>query len=688
MAASGSRQHTYVSKWATFSATIIVMLSSGMNYTFSMWGGAVQQQMGYSSEQLAGLATACSIGSYLNILPGTFYDSVRGHSRLGPRLTLAVGVLFQFGGFLGLWLAASNAFNPPYWVMWLMAVAACNCGPWFETATMVTCVRNFEADRGIIISICKACLGLSAAFYTTLYQATYAPDALNFILLLAMVPTVSVLLCLPFINYVPFVPVDSTPSLGGFSIAYTSIGALVMYQLLDNLESQQMPWREHAWLRLPALAFLLLPILFIPWISGSIFLKGPAGSTNEATENCNAEAGECQSEEGHDAYNDIEESVSQRQSWRAIDPDPQEPLLSAASEFAQDQTSFEGYQMPLLEKMQADLEASSRELFQRNKTPSQCLVSTQFWLLFFVHFIGSGTGFVLTSNLGQIIRALGPEAAAKHAIALSSFSAANAVGRACSGIIPEILTKYFKTPRAFTFVPNLVVIIVVNVGMTQATVGSLVYLYLLGGFACGVGMGLTPAVAADCLGVRNMASNYAMVQLGPALSSYLLAQLLFGTFYRAASSGGDCRGHACFTSTFICMAVLSFIGLMSASMLCWKTIRLYHKLQAKDAMQRQRDSLKIHTFIQQDLLAKVDTDMAKMESLFEGITTGLAELHTIAGAAGNVRTEMTERFRARMQRVQQDVGEAKSTLRRARMLRSQYHGSGLAALLEFDVARN
>lgn len=34
-------------------------------------------------------------------------------------------------------------------------------------------------------------------------------------------------------------------------------------------------------------------------------------------------------------------------------------------------------------------------------------------------------------------------------------------------------------------------------------------------------------MVADVLGVKNMASNYAMIQLGPALSSYLLAQLLF-----------------------------------------------------------------------------------------------------------------------------------------------------------------
>jgi hypothetical protein len=142
-----SREREYYSKWVTLSATIIVMLSAGMNYTFSMWGGALGRRLGYSQEQMSALATWCSIGSYLNVFPGAFYDRVKVHDRGGPKATLLVGVLCQTVGFLGLWLGATQKLPIPYPVMCLLAMIACNCGPWFETGCMVTSVRNFEADR-------------------------------------------------------------------------------------------------------------------------------------------------------------------------------------------------------------------------------------------------------------------------------------------------------------------------------------------------------------------------------------------------------------------------------------------------------------------------------------------------------------------------------------------------------------
>lgn len=83
--ADDPREREYHSKWVTLSATIVVMLSAGMNYTFSMWGSALGRRLGYSVEQMGGLATACSVGSYLNVFPGVFYDRLKAHDRRAPR---------------------------------------------------------------------------------------------------------------------------------------------------------------------------------------------------------------------------------------------------------------------------------------------------------------------------------------------------------------------------------------------------------------------------------------------------------------------------------------------------------------------------------------------------------------------------------------------------------------------------
>lgn len=62
-------------------------------------------------------------------------------------LTVLIGVVLQFVGYYGMWAAAIGRINPPYYVMILLALAACNGQTWYETAGLVTSVRNFETER-------------------------------------------------------------------------------------------------------------------------------------------------------------------------------------------------------------------------------------------------------------------------------------------------------------------------------------------------------------------------------------------------------------------------------------------------------------------------------------------------------------------------------------------------------------
>lgn len=67
--------------------------------------------------------------------------------RVGPMLTVLIGVVLQFGGYYGMWLAAMGRFDCSYVGMLLLAMAACNGQAWYETAGLVTSVRNFETER-------------------------------------------------------------------------------------------------------------------------------------------------------------------------------------------------------------------------------------------------------------------------------------------------------------------------------------------------------------------------------------------------------------------------------------------------------------------------------------------------------------------------------------------------------------
>lgn len=92
-----------------------------------------------------------------------------------------------------------------------LAYLASNGGTWLEAAAVATCVRNFETERGSVVGILKAFLGLSASLYTTLYM-TLCTQPLQFLKLLAIVPTGVALVGSLGVNAVPFRQVRPSPN--------------------------------------------------------------------------------------------------------------------------------------------------------------------------------------------------------------------------------------------------------------------------------------------------------------------------------------------------------------------------------------------------------------------------------------------------------------------------------------------
>lgn len=68
-------------------------------------------------------------------------------------LTVLIGAVLQFSGYWGIYNAALGNFSCSYFVMLLMAFAACNGQAWYETAGLVTSVRNFETERYVVLDV-------------------------------------------------------------------------------------------------------------------------------------------------------------------------------------------------------------------------------------------------------------------------------------------------------------------------------------------------------------------------------------------------------------------------------------------------------------------------------------------------------------------------------------------------------
>lgn len=71
----------YFSKWLSFSAAVVVMLSAGLAYTFSIYSEALKSRFGLTQTELAGIGTACNIGGYLALPAGLLYDSLQRYNR-------------------------------------------------------------------------------------------------------------------------------------------------------------------------------------------------------------------------------------------------------------------------------------------------------------------------------------------------------------------------------------------------------------------------------------------------------------------------------------------------------------------------------------------------------------------------------------------------------------------------------
>lgn len=143
-----------------------------------------------------------------------------------------VGAVLYVVGFYGMYAAATHRVEMPFWLVLMFVIIANNGGCWLETAGLVTCVRNFETERGAVVGILKSFLGLSASLYTTIYMSFAAPDALRFILVLAIVPPVVTLFAAPGLNFVPFVQVEPHTKSHAFHISLTAIVSMAAYQMV------------------------------------------------------------------------------------------------------------------------------------------------------------------------------------------------------------------------------------------------------------------------------------------------------------------------------------------------------------------------------------------------------------------------------------------------------------------------
>ncbi|CAI5933980.1 unnamed protein product [Closterium sp. NIES-65] len=170
-------------KWLCFVCCMWILSTAGTSGTFAIYSPVLKAVAGYDQKHIQALAVAKDVGESVGLVAGILCDWLPGW------LMLLVGALHYLTGFGGLWLVASQRIQPlPFWQMCSLILVGAQGTAWFNTAALVTCIRNSPRSRGPVVGVLKGLVGLSNAILSQAYSAFLAPNQPSFLLVLAVVP--------------------------------------------------------------------------------------------------------------------------------------------------------------------------------------------------------------------------------------------------------------------------------------------------------------------------------------------------------------------------------------------------------------------------------------------------------------------------------------------------------------------
>ena len=169
---------------ALIACMFVVALTSG-NYAFSVYSGALKHSLKLSQANLDTIATYPYVGGVLTWAPGLLND------RCGPRVTAVLGSVGMAGVLFVYWAVATRRVDwDPVVSLSALGFASMLFNGAITGAVFCSIVKNFPMQRGVVVGIAKAWVGLCGGILTQLYVGFVGkPDnsksTLNFVALLA-----------------------------------------------------------------------------------------------------------------------------------------------------------------------------------------------------------------------------------------------------------------------------------------------------------------------------------------------------------------------------------------------------------------------------------------------------------------------------------------------------------------------
>lgn len=594
----GAAKSGTIAPWLGLVAAVCIQVLAGNAYNFPLYSSRLKKTLGYNQLQLSNLGVANDIGENVGLLAGLLCN------KIPPWGLLLVGATTAFVGYGVLWLAVSQTISSlPYWVVWFALCIGTNSSTWFNTAVLVTNMRNFPLSRGTLAGILKGYVGISAAVYTEIYIGMLDKNSVKLLFFLTVGLPAVCLLVMYFVR-------PCTPSMGedagehGYFvfIQATSI-VLAIYLLataiIDDILSVDGGLISKIFVGL--MFVLLLAPIGIPLKLAFHAIKHDHGDVQKSQPD-NVEEPFLATENSSGFKSVANESLLENMEDKNGAQREGINLCVAHPSFDNDDDLD-------LEILLAEGEGAIRKKRRPRRGEDfklrQALVKADFWLLFMVYFCGVGSGVTVLNNLAQIGLA---EGFSDVTILLSLFSISNFIGRIGGGAVSEHFVRLKATPRTVWMTVTQTIMIAVHLFFASAITGSLYVGCALLGICYGVQFSVMVPTASELFGLKHFGIIYNFLTIGNPLGAFFFSGLLAAYIYDKeaekqngvfhpgflSSSDVDCVGASCFRLTFLIMAGVCAVGTLLSILLTFRIRPVYEMLYAGGSFRIPRTAGSTH----------------------------------------------------------------------------------------------
>lgn len=505
------------SKWIATIASIWIQCSSGASYAFSIYSSVLKSSQGYDQSTLDTISVFKDIGANAGVLSGLLYFYAAVHGRRlagGPWVVHVAGAIQCFAGYFLIWLAVAGVISrPTVPLMCFYMFLAAHAQTFFNTANVVTAVQNFPNYGGTIVGVMKGFLGLSGAILIQVYQTILRGNPTSFILMIALLPSITPLLLMCLVTIAPANTVDEKKHLNGLSMVAVTVAVYLMILIIiENIFSLPL------WVRIVTFLVLLL-LLGYP-------LKIAISARRDEVQ-CSSQT-----------------------------------------------LSIETY--PLMDERESLQSFTDTDSHDVNKNLLQAMKTLDFWLLFIAMACGMGSGLATINNMNQIGGSFGYNTIAINTL-VSLWSIWNFSGRFGAGYVSDIFLHKKEWARPLFIAITLATMTIGHVIIALGFHGNLYMGSIIVGVSYGSQWSLMPTITSEIFGVMHMGTIFNTISIASPIGSYLLSVRVIGYIYdeHASGKGNSCYGTKCFMLSFLIMACVTLFGSFVALVLFFRTRKYY-----------------------------------------------------------------------------------------------------------------